>query len=234
MRPVWKRIFNSNLLELNFTRLLGVANSFPAIGDVCCRTSKWSRIDCYCTSTCCSDWCLCLHCCQHCTEEEQSLNDPPVGSQGKRLSHDPNPCAHVRVSMLTLWPLHWLSLATDVRLWTSVRAGRMFITPRCVCVSAACHLMTLNCPSERWPTDFWEGTPQGPVCWGSLSGYLLCHGSLSSLSTQKYPTGGDTEFYGCPNLEGSSRLWLSVTSDWTQLTGNMIVMVNIVSRTRIT
>lgn len=65
MRPVLKRIFNSNLLELNFTRLLGVANSFPAIGDVCCRTSKWSRIDCYCiTSICCFDWCLCLHCCQ--------------------------------------------------------------------------------------------------------------------------------------------------------------------------
>lgn len=225
-----------------------MVDSFPAIGDVCCRTSKWSRIDCYCTtSTCCFDWCLCLQYCQHYTVEEQCLNDPSVGSQGIWLSQDPIvrvhvPCVWVRacacmcmrVSMLTLWPLHRLSLATNVRLCSSVRAGRIFITPWCVCVYAACHLMDIKLPIWEVTERLLRGNTTWPSLWGSLSGYLLCHGSLSSLSTQKYPTGGDTEFYGCPNLEGSFLLWLSVTSDWTQRTVNTIVMVNIVSRTRIT
>lgn len=174
-----------------------------------------------------------LHCCQHCTVEEHRFKWPTCGLTGHMVESWSNlmrahACmrgcvlmcvcahAHVRVSMLTLWPLHWLSLATNVRLWTSVRAGRIFITPQCVCVSAACHLMDIKLPI--WEMTEWlqRGNTTRPSLWGSLSGYLLCHGSLLSLSTQKYPTGEDTEFCGCPNLEGSFWLflWLQIEPNW--------------------
>lgn len=71
-------------------------DSFPARGDVCCRT----RNDLELTDTAqqvpavLTDVCVCVVV-SIVQWRNTGLNDPPVGSQGMRLSQDPIACVHV-------------------------------------------------------------------------------------------------------------------------------------------